>query len=52
MFLKKHPEYRIFLYRMSGFAGIYSKEATNDGFTPLGVKGHLEWWGKNKETIK
>jgi hypothetical protein len=34
------------------FAGHYFSEGTGDGFVPLGIKEHLEWWEKNKETIK
>jgi uncharacterized protein YoxC len=33
-------------------AGHYFKEGTKDGFVPLAIKPHLEWWEKNKETIK
>jgi hypothetical protein len=33
-------------------AGHYFKETSNDGFTPLGINGHIEWWEKNKDTIK
>jgi hypothetical protein len=33
-------------------AGHYFKEGTNDGLVPLAYTEHLEWWEKNKETIK
>lgn len=33
-------------------AGFYFSEDTGDGCYPLAIKGHLEWWEKNKETIK
>lgn len=34
------------------FAGHYFSEGTGDGFVPLAIKEHLEWWEKNKETVK
>jgi hypothetical protein len=33
-------------------AGHYFGEGTSDGLRPLNYKEHLEWWEKNKETIK
>ncbi|MGB7582349.1 MAG: hypothetical protein WBL85_07895 [Sedimentisphaerales bacterium] len=34
------------------FAGYYFLKDTGDGISPLGMKKHLEWWEKNKETVK
>ena len=33
-------------------AGHYFSEDTGNGYCPLAIKGHLNWWEKNKETIK
>jgi len=33
-------------------AGYYFLKDTGDGISPLGMKKHLEWWEKNKETVK
>ena len=33
-------------------AGFYFNEDSGNGYCPLAIKGHLNWWEKNKETIK
>jgi anti-sigma28 factor (negative regulator of flagellin synthesis) len=33
-------------------AGYYFAKGTGDGLAPLGIRDHLKWWEKNKETIK
>ena len=33
-------------------AGYYFQKGTGNGKATLGIKEHLEWWEKNKETVK
>lgn len=34
------------------YAGRYFAQGTGDKFKPLAIEQHLEWWEKNKDTIK
>jgi len=34
------------------YAGRYFSQGTKDSFKPIAISQHIEWWNKNKDTIK